>query len=46
MRVCLEDDEKIVDDNEMMLRDIVIIYLCIQTIIRKPKKHVRDIKQH
>ncbi len=26
MRICLEDDEKIVDDNEMMLKNIEIIY--------------------
>jgi hypothetical protein len=29
MRICLEDNEKILDDNEMMLRDIEIIYLSI-----------------
>jgi hypothetical protein len=29
MRICLEDNEKIMDDNEMMLRDIEIIYLSI-----------------
>jgi hypothetical protein len=26
VRICLEDDEKIVDDNEMMLKNIEIIY--------------------
>lgn len=46
MKICLEDNEKIVDDNKMMLRDIEIIYLSIQTIIRKHREHVRGIKQH
>jgi len=45
MRICLEDNEKIVDDNEMMLRDIKIIYLSIYTTIRKHKQHIRDMRQ-
>jgi hypothetical protein len=46
MKICLEDNEKIVDDNEMMLRDIKIIYLFIYTTIRKHKQHIKEIRQH